>query len=53
LHGRSGSLGDNKKIVDQEEENMKNVIGFMIFGLIHISLEFFKVESKFDPVIVP
>jgi hypothetical protein len=32
---------------------MKTASGFMIFGRVHISLEFFKVESKFDLVIVP
>jgi hypothetical protein len=38
--------------IDIEEENMKNRSGFKNFGPIHISLEFFKVKSKFDPVIV-
>jgi hypothetical protein len=32
---------------------MKNASGFKSFGLIHISLEILKVQSKFDPVSVP
>jgi hypothetical protein len=31
---------------------MKNASGFKIFGPVHNSGEFFKVESSFDPVIV-
>jgi hypothetical protein len=52
LHGRSESFGENKKNLDVEEENMKNGSGFKKFQAIHISLGFFKVESKFDLPIV-
>jgi hypothetical protein len=31
---------------------MKNASGFKVYGPVHISVEFFKVESNFDPVIV-
>jgi hypothetical protein len=41
-----------KFYIDEEEENMKNASGFKSFGLIHISLKFFKVKSKFNLVIV-
>jgi hypothetical protein len=41
-----------KFYVDGEEENMRNGSGFTSLGPIHILLEFFKVESKFDPIIV-
>jgi hypothetical protein len=41
-----------KFYVDGEEENMRNGSGFTTLGLIQNLLEFFKVESKFYPVIV-
>jgi hypothetical protein len=41
-----------KFYVDREEENMKNGSGCTSLGPKHNSLQFFKVESKFDPVIV-